>query len=680
MKKQKNKLRVVSLFSGIGGFELGLEKSRLNGEVIFSSEIDRFARISYEANFPNVHQAGDITKVDEKKVPDHDLLLGGFPCQAFSIAGKRHGFEDTRGTLFFEIARLLKAKKPKYFLLENVANLISHDSSNTIKVILRTLSNLNYTVDFTILNSKDFGLPQNRTRTFIIGILNYPTEKYVTDTNSPKINSLKLFLNSQKFNSFNFFNTLKSNSKKQYLKDILDTEIHEKYFITKEPVKEHIESIKGTITEKKEHKIIKLFDLPKDIHNDQERQRRIYSILGISPTILARSDSTKIYVNSKIRKLTPKENLRLQGFSQKFIDNIVSTGMSDTQIYKQSGNAVSPPVVTAILNHLSDLITHDNHFTFIDLFAGIGGFRIALESLGGKCVFSSEIDKFASKTYLDNFGDSPQGDITIIDSKDIPDHDFLCAGFPCQPFSIAGKRLGFEDSRGTLFFEVARILKDKKPTGFILENVSGLVNHDKGKTLSVILDVLEEIGYTTHWKLLNAKDFNIPQNRNRWYCVGVRNDLSESVDFNNIFPEKITLTNTLSKVLEKKFSRDFRVSNIAIKNIDKHIQGYLRKIDAPTEPIIANNIRPSKVSFSSNGISPCLTAKMGTGGNNVPVVCNQYRKYTILECLRIMGFPDNFKLKENYSQSYKQLGNSVAVPVIRLIFENLLNELSLVKK
>lgn len=680
MKKQNNKLRVVSLFSGIGGFELGLENSKLNGETIFSSEIDRFAKVSYEANYPNVYQAGDITKIDEADIPEHDLLLGGFPCQAFSIAGKRNGFEDTRGTLFFDVARILKAKKPKYFLLENVANLVSHDSSNTIKLILETLSSMDYTIDFTILNSKDTGLPQNRTRTFIIGILNHPTEKFLTDRNSPKIDSLKSYLNNKTFNGFNFFNTLDFNSDKQFLKDILETNVDEKYFFLKEPVLKFIENIKDS-SSGEEHKIIKLFDLPKDVHNDQERQRRVYSISGISPTVLARSDSTKIFIDSKIRKLTPRENLKVQGFSQKFIDNLVSTGMSDTQIYKQSGNAVSPPVITAILDHLCEYVNkNENIFNFIDLFAGIGGFRLALESLGGQCVFSSEIDKFAAKTYYNNFGEYPDGDITIINSDNIPDHDFLCAGFPCQPFSIAGKRLGFEDSRGTLFFEVARILKDKKPKGFILENVSGLVNHDKGKTLKVILEVLSEIGYVAEWKLLNTKDFNIPQNRNRWYCVGVRAELANSVNLKKVFPNKMPLTNTLSHVLEKKVSDDYKISDIARRNIDNNIQEYLKKTKPSSEPIIANNIRPSKVSFSSNGISPCLTAKMGTGGNNVPVVYSQYRKYTVMECLRIMGFPEDFNLKENYSQSYKQLGNSVAVPVIRLIFKNLLKELSSIKQ
>ena len=156
-------------------------------------------------------------------------------------------------------------------------------------------------------------------------------------------------------------------------------------------------------------------------------------------------------------------------------------------------------------------------FKFIDLFCGLGGFRIAFEKVGGKCVFSSDIDEAVQKVYENNFGEVPHGDITKIDAQDIPDHDVLCAGFPCQPFSTAGRRLGFEDTRGTMFFEVARILKEKKPTCFILENVKGLTNHDSGKTLETILNTLDEIGYDVKYSVLNAKDYNVPQNRERWY-------------------------------------------------------------------------------------------------------------------------------------------------------------------
>lgn len=311
---------------------------------------------------------------------------------------------------------------------------------------------------------------------------------------------------------------------------------------------------------------------------------------------------------------------------------------------------------------------------FIDLFSGIGGFRIALESIGCMCVFSSEIDVAARETYKSNFNEYPSGDIFEISSEEIPEHDILCAGFPCQPFSIAGRRLGFEDARGTLFFEVARIIRDKRPKAFILENVAGLVSHDNGMTLKVMEEILSNLGYNIEWNLLNAKHYGIPQNRNRWYCVGVDKNYRE-INLHDVFPKKVELNYTLKDILNSKASEETKVSDIAIKNIKKHINEYINKIDSNgynNEPIIANNIRPSKVSFSSNGISPCLTAKMGTGGNNIPVIVGSYRKFTTDECLKIMGFPDNYVIRPNYSQSYKQIGNSVVVPIIKKIAENLI--------
>jgi DNA (cytosine-5)-methyltransferase 1 len=311
---------------------------------------------------------------------------------------------------------------------------------------------------------------------------------------------------------------------------------------------------------------------------------------------------------------------------------------------------------------------------FIDLFSGIGGFRIALENLGCKCVFSSEIDAQARETYKANFGEYPSGDIFKIKAKDIPNHDILCAGFPCQPFSVAGKRLGFEDARGTLFFEVARIIKEKRPKAFLLENVAGIVSQDNGKTLDTILNILNELDYNVSWKLLNAKHYGVPQNRNRWYCVGV-DRRKKNINLDNIFPNECDLEYTLKDIINNKRKKDYTVSKIALGNIKKHLDSYLeknREANSTEEPIIANNIRPSKVSFSSSGVSPCLTAKMGTGGNNVPVIVSLNRKFTTAECLKIMGFPDSFKIKPNYSQSYKQIGNSVVVPIIEKIAKNLI--------
>ena len=219
-------------------------------------------------------------------------------------------------------------------------------------------------------------------------------------------------------------------------------------------------------------------------------------------------------------------------------------------------------------------------FTFIDLFSGIGGFRLAFESVGGKCIFSSDIDKWANETYYDNFGEYPEGDISKIDANDIPDHDLLCGGFPCQPFSIGGYRKGFCDTRGTLFFEVERILKAKKPQAFLLENVKGLTNHDKGNTFKVIKQSLTKMGYSIFYKVLNSKDYGVPQNRERIYIVGFKNNVSSFV-----FPSPIYSKSNINELLEHDVE-GHDLSETASKHLKKHLFKsnsrlifYLRKIN-----------------------------------------------------------------------------------------------------
>lgn len=311
-----------------------------------------------------------------------------------------------------------------------------------------------------------------------------------------------------------------------------------------------------------------------------------------------------------------------------------------------------------------------NNFKFIDLFCGLGGFRIALEKQNCNCVFSSDIDKAVAQVYENNFGEYPSGDITKIDSKDIPDFDILCGGFPCQSFSIAGKRLGFEDSRGTMFFEVARILKEKKPKAFILENVKGITNHDGGKTLKTILDILDDLDYTYVNKVINAKDVGIPQNRERWYCVGIRKDLNIKLNPDIIFPTEQTNFFSYDDIIDvSNIYKEYKISDICENNIQKHIDKVKEKKSKYT---LAYEIRPSRCQFKTDGISPCLTAKMGTGGNNVPVVVELNRKLTEKECLKLMGYPENYKIG-NGSQAYKQIGNSVVVPVLEQISKSLVN-------
>jgi DNA (cytosine-5)-methyltransferase 1 len=306
---------------------------------------------------------------------------------------------------------------------------------------------------------------------------------------------------------------------------------------------------------------------------------------------------------------------------------------------------------------------------FIDLFAGIGGFRIAMESAGAKCVFSSEIDSSASETYRVNFHEQPDGDITKIDSKKIPNHDILCAGFPCQPFSLGGYRKGFEDTRGTMFFEIERILTDKKPKAFILENVTGILSHNKKNTIEVIRKKLKKKGYVIFEKILDAKDFDLPQNRRRWFCVGFRKDLKiDTFDF----PTGKGLTKSVYDLLEKNVI-GHEITKIAAKHIKFHYNNFKKSSSSMT---IASEVRPSRCSMRDDGLVPCLTAKMGTGGNNVPIVVEQGRKLTVNECLQLMGFNQDFQMKENYHQSYKQIGNSIVVPIVSSIADKVIKKIT----
>ena len=319
----------------------------------------------------------------------------------------------------------------------------------------------------------------------------------------------------------------------------------------------------------------------------------------------------------------------------------------------------------------------------IDLFSGIGGIRLAFEQHGVECVASSEIDKYARITYFQNFSDIPLGDISMITSEDLPSFDILAGGFPCQPFSMGGLRKGFEDTRGTLFFQVARLLKSCQPKAFFLENVQGLVNHDKGKTLGVIEETLREVGYDFQWKVMDSCHYGVPQSRKRWYCIGFRKDLK--IHFNSTtgpngimfhFPEPFDLRYRLCDILQSDVGDEYKVSDMAMNHIKKHLFEKQLLLPIVIDNMLAYEIRPSRCAFRYDGISPCLTAKMGTGGNNVPVLVKEQRKLTERECLRIMGYPDSFSIAKNSSHSYKQIGNSVVVPVVSLLAKEIVNVLN----
>ncbi|MEV2911158.1 DNA (cytosine-5-)-methyltransferase [Paenibacillus larvae] len=415
----------VELFAGIGGFRSALDQ--LGGICTFASEIDKFATISYRAMYdgaPELH--GDITKIDASDVPDHDLLVGGFPCQAFSVAGQRKGFEDTRGTLFFEIARIAEEKKPKVMLIENVKGLLSHDKGRTLDIMVQTLNDIGYAVDFTVLNSKFFGVPQSRERVFIVCSRNVEPEAWSIEGNGV-LTKAKRRLQTMGARTFNF-DWPKNSDVTTRLRDILEPEVDEKYYLSEDKTLKLLGEIKSKADS------VRVVGRLAQI-NGHDICKRVYSAEGVAPTVptgssgntmpkiaeftvIQKTHSTTTTVkydetgtlqaarldkvpqvvmpiltpdrinkrqngrrakgnddesftltaqdvhgviigkhpDYRIRKLTPRECWRLQGFTDDQFDKSRSAGVSDSQLYKQAGNAVTVNVTRAIAQRLVPMI------------------------------------------------------------------------------------------------------------------------------------------------------------------------------------------------------------------------------------------------------------------------------------------------------------------------------------
>ena len=295
---------------------------------------------------------------------------------------------------------------------------------------------------------------------------------------------------------------------------------------------------------------------------------------------------------------------------------------------------------------------------FIDLFAGIGGIRLGFEgdSKNTECIYSSERDKFAQKTYKANFGVTPDGDITKVDASSIPHFDVLLAGFPCQPFSSIGKREGFaNETQGTLFFDVLRILKYHMPKAFLLENVPGLLTIQKGKTFRIIIGALKEAGYSVHYSVLEASDFGLAQSRKRVIIVGFRNDIDDS-DF--IFPAGNGKTTYIKDILEDN-PKGYTISEKLQKN-------YLFKKDDGRPFVVDKTTKKyAKTLNSSYHKIQRLTGTFVKGGST------GLRLLSELECKRLQGFPDDFKIPVSRTQMYRQMGNSVAIPMIKAVSDNI---------
>lgn len=346
-----------------------------------------------------------------------------------------------------------------------------------------------------------------------------------------------------------------------------------------------------------------------------------------------------------------------------------------TKIRKGTGRQL---IMNLILNTKNYDLNDNMIYKSIDLFAGIGGIRLGFEQTGRvKTIFSAEIDKYACQTYMTNFGENPSCDITCIDENKLEDFDILLAGFPCQAFSIAGKKGGFEDIRGTLFFDVARIIKEKQPKAFLLENVKGLTHHDKGRTFQTIMKVLQEdLGYTVHAKLLNAKDFNIPQKRERIYIVGFKNES----DFT--FPEPVKLKKNIQAIMEdEKVSGKYYLSTVYLQTLINHKERHANKgngfgyeiLDAKG---ISNTLLVGGMGRERNLIYDHRLTDFTPVTNIKGEINRKYiRRLTPREWARLQGFPNTYKIPVSDAQAYKQFGNSVCVPVIHAIAAEMLKVL-----
>lgn len=308
-------------------------------------------------------------------------------------------------------------------------------------------------------------------------------------------------------------------------------------------------------------------------------------------------------------------------------------------------------------------------YKFIDLCAGIGGFRIGFCNEDFECVFSSEIDKYCRETYYNNYGELPHGNLTQINPLNIPDFDVLCAGFPCQPFSICGKKKGFEDTRGTLFFDICRIIKEKQPKVVVLENVKNLLHHDNGNTFKIIIESLENLGYIVQHKILNAKNFGVPQNRERIIIIGSKKQ------FNFDFPKKpipkllSILENNENYLNESEYTL---ISNPKMQPSGLMFVGYrnktLRKrgVKPNTEHLSRAHKQCNRI-YSVDGIHPTITSQETSGRYFIQLQDGKVRKLTLNECYRCMGFPTDFKICSIKTEAYKQIGNSVCVSMIQEI-------------
>ena len=646
-----------------------------------------------------------------------DLLVGGSPCQSFSIIGKRGGFNDTRGTLFYEYARIVKETQPKAFIFENVRGMLNHDKGRTWETVQNTFKELDYKIYIRsnpILNAKDYGIPQNRPRLFIIGIrkdlntspFKFPDEIELTTT----------------------------------VKDYLDKEVDSKYYLGQKGF-EFVTNPKYKNRAQINSNIMQCQKANQQFNWNGEFVFIPYDEIKDNEEILSKAYvSTYNGIKGVCRKLTPQECVRLMGFSNSFK---FPEDMNDKDKYRQAGNSIVVNIFEKIIPNLIETGVFDEHAEVIELikpklklatlFSGIGAVEQALirnntpheivfacdngdieieynheeefkkiQSMNSKLEKKKYVDdlyaskskkqNYVKKSYLANYGDNISEDdfhldVNLLDGTDYRDQvDLLVGGSPCQSFSTVGFKGGLEDARGTLFYEYARIIKEVNPKVFIYENVRGLTTHDRGNTWKVIKGIFKSLNYTiTEPQILNAADYGIPQNRRRVFVVGIRNDLEIKTNFE--YPKSVELKYSMKQFLE---------SRCEFGNYNYDENGNISITESIFDPsriddkyVLSNLVRkyvltPGTKSFKTSIKYDLDIARtvLSTMGNRHRAGVDNYmtdkggedklRMLTEREALRLMGFPDSFKIVVSRAQMYKQAGNSIVVDVMLAVVREII--------
>lgn len=727
-----DKIKIATVFSGIGAFEQALNKLKIDYEIIFACDngereinksreeivaesnknnmdINEYVSLlysktkrknmmkkSYFANYDITEDRwyDDIRFIDGSKYENKvDIFVGGSPCQSFSLIGKRAGLEDARGTLFYDYARLVQEIKPKVFIYENVPGMLSHDKGNTWKVINEVFQSLGYKTYMSILNSLDYGIPQDRKRLFIVGF---------------------------KDNNMNF-SFPKPIPLKTTLFDYLEDNVDAKYYLGEKGF-EFVTNSKNKNRAKINQNIIRTqkanqqFNWNGDfIFEPLDLKKHTKEILECA---YVGEYEDKLGV---IRQLTHRECMRLMGFPDSY--KIVVTNI---WAYRQAGNSIVVNVLEELLKEIFKQFD-SKKIRLATVFSGIGSIEFALKRLnipyeiifacdnGERDIDYNEIEEkekvfslpnikakkeyvdnlYASKTkktnfvkttYLANYNKIDENyyfeDVKLLDGRDFYNRvDLLVGGSPCQSFSSVGSQHGLEDTRGTLFYEYARLIKEIKPKVFIYENVRNLLKHDNGNTWNIVKKTFDELGYYYKFAVLNSADYGIPQTRRRLFVVG----FNKRVEFN--MPPK-------TQELKYKM-KDFTINECAEGhfNFDSNGEIVIEKIHGLVEdnytlsPKIYNYVMKSGTKgfyqkpIINLDIARTLLKTMGNrhragvdnylsfdGTNNLGSV----RMLTEREALRLMGFTDDFKIVVSKAQTYKQAGNSIVVDVMMAILNEIL--------